>query len=111
MVFIERNRKGEIISLKRDGDSPDMESKQSVDSEILDFFSTTGLELANEKFKLLSSTDAVLARVLEDLIDLLVRKNLIMFTELPEEAQRKIQARMHLRKALKTESIIVDDVL
>ena len=39
-----------------------------------------------------------LVRVLEDLIEMLTAKGIILFTELPESAQQKILLRKRLRK-------------
>ncbi len=48
----------------------------------------------------LSQTDAELARVLEDLIDLLITRGLIQFTDLPEAAQAKLMERRQTRSTL-----------
>jgi acyl-coenzyme A synthetase/AMP-(fatty) acid ligase len=55
--------------------------------------------------------DAGAIRILEDLIDLLVKKNIFMFTELPKDAQMKIQERRQLRQKIGKETIIVDDII
>ena len=109
MIYIERNQKGEIISLRRDADKPGMESKSSVDREVLEFLDSIGG--SDEKLHLLASTDTAVSRVLEDLVELLVRKNIIMFTELPEEAQQKIQARRRIRQQIGNETIIVGEII
>ncbi len=43
-------------------------------------------------------SDLGLARVMEDLVDLLIDKNLINFTDFPEGAQKKLLERRGLRK-------------
>ena len=43
-------------------------------------------------------SDLALARVLEDLIELLIDKKVIMFTDFPEGAQKKLLERRGLRK-------------
>jgi hypothetical protein len=48
----------------------------------------------------LTATDLELVRVIEDLIGLLVEKNLIQHTELPQEAAAKIFHRRQLRGEL-----------
>ena len=45
----------------------------------------------------MSASDSELARVVEDLIGVLIEKELIMFTELPEAAQHKLADRANLR--------------
>lgn len=49
---------------------------------------------------MLSHTDMGLARVLEDLIDVLIGKGLLQFTDLPEPAQRKLLERRSTRAQL-----------
>ena len=41
-----------------------------------------------------------MARVVEDLIDVLIAKNLINFTDFPPEAQKKMLRRQNLRRTL-----------
>ena len=43
-------------------------------------------------------SDLALARVIEDLIEVLIDKKLIMFTDFPEGAQKKLLSRRGLRK-------------
>ncbi len=47
--------------------------------------------------KALSETDTDLARVLEDLIDVLITRGVIQFTDLPEAAQAKLLERRQTR--------------
>lgn len=48
----------------------------------------------------LSQTDIGLARVLEDLIDVLITRGLIQFTDLPAAAQAKLLERRQTRATL-----------
>lgn len=48
----------------------------------------------------LSQTDIGLARVLEDLIDVLITRGVIQFTDLPEAAQAKLLERRQTRATL-----------
>lgn len=48
----------------------------------------------------LSQTDASLARVLEDLIDVLITRGVIQFTDLPDAAQAKLLERRQTRVSL-----------
>ena len=108
MLYVERNEKGEIVSVRRkDGDTPDSEAKQAVDEEILDFLSNNAAE--DSIFHLLDASDIGIVRVLEDLIDLLVSKNLIMFSELPVQAQKKLRSRQHMREQIAGGSLIISD--
>ena len=86
-----------------------MEHKSAVDVEILEFLGYG--ENDSSVFQILAAMDAGVVRVLEDLVDLLVRKNIIMFTEFPEEAQKKLSIRRQIRENIGKESIIVGDIV
>ncbi len=51
-----------------------------------------------EQREKLEKSDLALARVMEDLIDVLIEKGVIMFTDFPEGAQKKLMARRGMRK-------------
>ena len=54
-------------------------------------------------------TDTEMARITEDLIDVLVSRNILNFTDFPVEAQKKLMARQKLRKSLSALSNLVTD--
>ena len=58
---------------------------------------TAFLEAAKQQ---LSSSDSETIRVLEDLIELLIRKKLIMLTDLPDAARKKLAERQRMRNEL-----------
>ena len=62
---------------------------------------------------LMERSDLAFIRVLEDLIDLLVDKGVLLFSELPAEAQQKLLTRQKLREEATHGSLVVDgeDVL
>ena len=109
MFYVERNQQGKIVAVRRDANMPGMELKESVDDEIIEFL---GREETNDSIKhILASTDVGVMRILEDLIHLLVTKNIIMSTELPEDAQLKLRQRQQMRQRIGKETFIVDDIL
>lgn len=58
----------------------------------------------------LIQSDLALARVMEDLIEILIDKKVIMFTDFPEGAQQKLRARRGLRKEFSyVEDLFVTD--
>ncbi|MFV0436500.1 MAG: hypothetical protein ACK5PS_03795 [Desulfopila sp.] len=109
MLFIERDSKGAIAAIRRGEPDCGLEPVSSSDEEVMAFLrSAQGVEpLA----LLLSESDVSIVRVLEDLIDLLIAKKVILFTELPPEAQKKIQNRKNLRANLHKDQFLVDDIL
>ncbi len=110
MVFIERDQDGKIIALRRGEKGVAGEESASLnDEEVRAFLCSCGdLEAFTKQ---LAETDTDIIRVLEDLIDLLASKQVILFTDLPAEAQEKIQRRKKLRTQLADNPLIVDDIL
>lgn len=58
------------------------------------------MPITHDPSKALSDTDTSLVRVLEDLIDVLITRGVIQFTDLPEAAQAKLLERRETRASL-----------
>lgn len=95
MFYVKRDVNGVIEAVSRHSDEQFTESMDIDAAELQQFLSED--ELFNIAKQHLSETDANMVRVLEDLIEVLVAKNIIQFTELPEGAQDKILKRKKLR--------------
>lgn len=109
MLFIERNEKGAIKAIRQGDYSPNREPISLLDEEVQEFLKQAGdIDTISN---ILTISDYPLIRVLEDLIDLLIAKNLIILTDLPEEAQQKIRERKRLRSKLSDSKLIVDDII
>lgn len=109
MLYVERNDKGEIIAVRRQSPGEkDGEKLSLLSAEVLTFLNRADNEI-NSLAQILSLTDESIIRVLEDLIDLLIKKNIILFTELPEQAQEKIRERKQAREMISSDSLMVDD--
>ena len=89
MFHIFRDEKGSIQSISRQM-QPGSELMDDNDPEIQRFFKA-GVEPA------FNAADADFVRVLEDLIDTLIMKNVIHQTDLPAPAQKKLMVRNGLR--------------
>lgn len=100
MPYVSRTPDGKIEAIF-DQPGPRAEEKMTLESqELLEFLSRDGLrEYARH---LLEETDKSVIRVLEDLIDVLLAKNLITFTDLPAPAQEKLLSRQEVRDELHT---------
>jgi hypothetical protein len=109
MLYVERDDAGNIVALHTRPGNGAEEQKSLTDAEILEFLKVN--TETDPGGQLLSLTDTGIIRVLEDLIDLLIRKNIILFTDLPEEAQKKIRERKILRKKIGPDHLMVDDIL
>jgi len=109
MLYVERTGDGKIIALHSSPHPNAGEQKSIMDEEILDFLHKT--ISADSRKLLLSLSDMGIIRLLEDLIDLLIQKNVIFFTELPEQAQERITERKRIREKMASQDLMVDDIL
>ena len=109
MLYVERAENGRIIALHGSAGPRASEQKAILDEELIEFINQNSSE---DSYKLLLSlSDAGVIRILEDLIDLLIRKNIIHFTELPQQAQERIMTRSRAREKMASLNFIVDDIL
>jgi len=95
MPYVNRNEQGKVIQL--------LDAPQSGVSEWLELSHPEVVELLQypdnevELKESLLSSDGEMVRVVEDLIDLLMEKQVFVFTELPAAVQAKLNARKKLR--------------
>lgn len=101
MIYAQRDTQGRVtaISLTRDAAHP--EAMEETAPEIIAFQDAAGGELAR--------SDLALARVLEDLMEILIDKAVIRFTDLPAAAQKKLMARRSLRAGHRVVNLIGDE--
>lgn len=95
MPFIIRDDEGRIAAVY----NQPVEGGEEVagdDEEFLAFIHETAPKAALDNDWVQS--DLGLARVIEDLVDVLIDKNVINFTDFPEGAQRKLLERRGMRK-------------
>ena len=95
MPYVIRDGDGQIIAVHAVQSEQAGERLHADDAELRKFIAATS-DSANLQNVLLAS-DLELVRVLEDLIALLIDKRIIMLTDLPQAAQRKLARRFELR--------------
>ncbi|HYC45010.1 MAG TPA: hypothetical protein VED01_05945 [Burkholderiales bacterium] len=91
MPYIRRNAQGSIDALFSE---PTAEASDFLPSHHLEVIAFLGGDAAANAFAVL---DADFVRVTEDLIYTLIEKGVLQFTDLPPEAQRKLEARGSFR--------------
>lgn len=91
MPYVKRKANGLIDALFCEKQPDAEEEISSYSPEVLEFLKIQTNDNVPREF--LVKTDVELVRVVEDLINLLVDKGVILLTELPHEAQRKIVTR------------------
>ena len=91
MPYVQRNAMGAIESVHRQPDSHASEFVEFAAPELQAFL---GLASEPENFARL---DASFVRVVEDLMDVLIARNVITITDLPPQVQAKLFARKSFR--------------
>ena len=112
MPFAQRDKDGSIVALHN---SPTAEAPEYVsagDPAVAAFLEMPDSPFPTREF--LDTSDQELARVLEDLIEVLLEKGILMFTELPPAAQQKLINRRRARDFLTTDKPVTfgeDDII
>ena len=109
MLYIERKSDGTIAAIHQAPSAKATEQKTLLDEEILEFL---GKDTKLDSWiQLLTLSDISIIRIIEDLIDVLVSKNVIMLTDLPVEARAKLKERKQVRQKIENDSIMVNNII
>jgi len=100
MPYVRRDNDGVIIEIHQSKKDDHVQWIEVNDPGLLAFIN--GIETSEQAKQVLSTTDNEMVRVVEDLIGLLMEKQIFVYTELPEAVQAKLNARSQLRKDLST---------
>ena len=100
MPFVRRAPTGEIDSLHRHATAEAREFLADDHPDVLSF-----LGVAPPRREDFDRLDADFVRVIEDVIDTLIVKNVINITDLPAEAQAKLFARKSFRERVSKNSL------
>lgn len=95
MPYVLRGPDRRIVAVYDAADDIVMEQVRDDDPQLIEYLSHP------ERVKtLLSDLDADMVRVVEDLIEILIAKQLILPTDFPEAVQHKLLGRQQLRKQI-----------
>ncbi|MFO2466561.1 tryptophan synthase subunit beta [Pseudomonas sp. 15FMM2] len=107
MFYVQRNAQGELARVEATAFA---ESTDTLPADHLDIQAWFANEEAEVSLKQLKQSDSEMIRVLEDLIQVLIEKNVINLTDLPVAAQAKLKGRLNARESLSGLSkLIIDD--
>jgi hypothetical protein len=107
MPFVSRDANGAISGVFSEP-APDAQERLDIDDAELRRYLEDGD--SQEPQDALAASDREMARIVEDLIELLIAKNLVNFTDFPPDAQKKMLRRRSLRRNLsKLRDLIGDD--
>ncbi|MDR2881748.1 MAG: hypothetical protein LBV29_07600 [Azoarcus sp.] len=108
-IYARKNADGRIVTLSHNPDDRTNSSDWSVlpgdAPEVLDFIE----ELTESAGNVLRDSDLSFVRVLEDVIDLLIERGVIRFTDLPLPAQTKLLQRRDHRRQRQGLQLLGDD--
>lgn len=105
MPYVQRGADGEIKAISQTEKlGPDWEEVSAGSTEYLAY-----LDTAIKKEDQFRESDIQLARVLEDLISLLIDRDFIRFTDFPEPAQKRLIERQGLRARKSDLNLLEED--
>lgn len=110
MPYVIRDASGRISGIFDQAEVGVAEEIDLNDPELLRFLSDHGLATPDSARQLLEESDRKMIRLVDDLIGLLIEKDLLKFTDLPPAAGEKYLRRQVARKRLQ---IVIgeDDIL
>lgn len=110
MPYLQRDVSGRVIALLAEPTAQATEFASAAHSEVRAFLGSGAQELGSEEVaahpeddsarRQFAEMDGSMIRVIEDLLDVLIGKHLILLTDLPMDAQRKLLARKETRRSL-----------
>lgn len=111
MFYAERDKQGNIVAIRKNKDADGIELTPVDEQELQEFLASDSDPGTYEA--LLEEADKKMIRVLDDLIEVLIRNNVIMLTDLPQEARAKLGTRKDVRRLMQEvgADLTVDDIL
>jgi hypothetical protein len=108
MPFVTRDQSGRISGVSEHADVGVSEEIRADDPELSRFLVDQGLSTPEVIRQKLAESDLQMVRLVDDLIDLLMDKGVIKFTDMPRAAGEKYLHRQVARKHLQA-NLIVDE--
>ena len=109
IIYARKNADGRIVALSRDPDTdPGWNALPENAPEVLDFIGEQASPRTDDAMR---DSDLSFVRVLEDVIDLLIERGVIRFTDLPLPAQTKLLQRRSRRKQKQGLQLLGDESL
>lgn len=103
-MYVKRDQAGRISAVSKQA-LEGFEAIAADSPELVAFL----MQLRPEVEQSLAESDLQMARVLEDVVGLLIDKSIIRFTDLPDAAQDKLLQRREMRGSFQAVSLLGDD--
>jgi hypothetical protein len=112
MPFVTRDKSGRISGVSDHAEVGISEEVRADDPELGQFLVDQGLTTPEAIRQRLAESDLQMVRLVDDLIDVLMEKGVIRFTDLPQAAGEKYLHRQVARRRLQSDLIVdADDIL
>lgn len=110
-MYVKRGSDGDILAISILPEPGFEEQLDAAHPELQAFCAAafTGLRPLSKEARELRLSDAELVRVVEDIVNLLMDKGLMQFTELPQAAQEKLLQRKSLRRHVRKLDLLDED--
>lgn len=105
-MYIKRNQAGDIEQVSKVATAECHEAIADDANELSVFLGRAGAPAAGQHQ--LRQSDLEFVRVLEDVIQVLMDKGVISFTDLPDAAREKLMTRQHLRRRVNDVGLMDD---
>ena len=109
MPYVKRDSSGRITGVFDLPETGVSEQVMPDDPDLTRFLGEHGQSSPDAAREALAESDMKMIRLVDDLIDLLIDKNLIRFTDLPTAAREKYLQRQVARKRLQTDLVVGED--
>lgn len=107
MPYVVRDKNGCVVSVIATPGQSDESRLEAPESALRKLLSND--TMTKDLQEVLIASDLSFVRVLEDLIGVLLDKEILMLTDLPEAAQEKILERKHIRRKISDLCGLVSD--
>ena len=111
MPYVVRDSSGKISGVLEHSEVAVAEEMAADDPELKRFLVEQGLSSPDTARQVLAESDLKMIRLVDDLIDLMIDKDVIKFTDLPPAAGEKYLHRQVARKRLQQIIVGEDDIL
>ncbi|WP_024852226.1 hypothetical protein [Hydrogenovibrio kuenenii] len=97
MIYVKRNESNQIIDICFD-EKENYEKSSIFNEEIKTFIQNSNNQ--NQVKEIMTNLDLDMVRITEDVIEILIKKEILLFTDFPEAVQSKLLFKRFLRQAL-----------
>lgn len=107
MIYVKRNKSNQIIDICFE-EKVNYEKSSIFSEEVKTFIQNTDNQ--DQVRQIMTNLDLDMVRITEDVIEVLIKKEILLFTDFPEAVQSKLLFKRFLRQALsKNTPNLMDD--